>query len=85
MDMGEFIKDRNEAFISMDKDKIIAYCKKYNVKIPEDETIFWAGVHKALCNMYFLKDSPVNKKQYDESYIWLAQHGYGPLITGGDE
>ena len=27
----DFIKDRNEAFVSMDKEKIIAYCEKYKI------------------------------------------------------
>ena len=80
-----FIKDRNEAFISMDKDKIIAYCEKYKVFIPEDENVFWAGVHKAVCNLFLLEDSPISIEQYNKSYEWLVAHGYSPLITGGEK
>jgi hypothetical protein len=80
MENEEFIKDRNEAFASMDKEKIIAYCKKYNIVLPEDETIFWAGVHKTVCNLFLLENSPISAKQYNQSYDWLTEHGYSPKI-----
>lgn len=83
----DFIKDRNEAFASMDKEKIIAYCNKYKIQIPEDETDFWAGVHKVICNLFLLEDSPISIEQYNKSYEWLATHGYSPRIadTGGEK
>lgn len=78
----KFIKDRNEAFQSGDKDKIIAYCKKYNVIVPEDETIFWMGVHKAICHLYLASaDNGITMEQYQESYKWLAAHGSTPSIS----
>ena len=84
--MEEFIKDRNEAFASMDKDKIIAYCKKYRITIPDDENVFWAGVHKIICVLYSSDHSSISKEQYDKSYEWLASHGYNPtMIIGGEE
>lgn len=85
--MDEFIKDRNETFASMDKDKILAYCKKYDITIPEDENVFWVGVHKTVCNLYLLENSPISIEQYNRSYDWLEEHGYSPLINdiGGDE
>ena len=86
--MEDFIKERNDAFVSMDKDKILAYCKKYNVHIPEDEEIFWAGVHKVVCNLFLLEDSPISIKQYNKSYDWLIEHGYSPSLEnkeGGEE
>lgn len=79
--MDDFIKERNEAFASMDKEKIIAYCKKYKVFIPEDEEVFWAGVHKTICNLFLLEDSPISITQYNDSYDWLTQRGYSPSIT----
>lgn len=85
--MENFIKDRNNAFASMDENKIKNYCKKYNVPIPEDEEIFWAGVHKAVCNLFLLEDSPISMKQYIKSYDWLIDHGYTPSFEnkGGEE
>lgn len=82
--MDELIKDRNEAFASGDEEKIRAYCKKYNIEIPEDNEVFLAGVHKVICDLFLLEDSPINVKQYNASYDWLIEHGYTPSL-GGDE
>ncbi len=38
--MKLWIKDRDEALLSLDKDKIVAYCNKYNIPIPENERAF---------------------------------------------
>lgn len=76
-----FIEDRNEAFSSGDIDKIRAYCKKYNIDIPEDEKIFLAGVHKSICNLYIIENSPITLDQFQKSFDWLNDHGYSPSIT----
>lgn len=85
MDLKKFIKDRNEAFSSMDEKKIKAYCKKYKIDIPEDENIFWMGVHKAVCNLYLNEDNLITLEQYNKSYEWLAHHGVTPTIYGGEK
>lgn len=79
--MDEFTEDRNNAFFSMDETKIKEYCVKYDVPIPDDEITFWAGVHKVICNLFLLEDSPVSMEQYLESYHWLEDNGYSPDIT----
>lgn len=76
-----FIEDRNEAFSSGDIDKIRAYCKKYNIDIPEDEEIFLAGVHKSICNLYIVENSPITLDQFQKSLDWLNDHGFSPSIT----
>lgn len=76
----EFIKDRYEAMLSLDKEKIIAYCNKYCISVPLDEEIFWAGVHKAICNLYFSENTKVSLEQYTKSHDWLSKHGYSPFI-----
>ena len=85
--MEDFVKERNDAFASMDEAKIKAYCKKYKIKIPEDENIFWMGVHKAVCNLYLSDNSPITLEQYNKSYEWLAHHGSTPTIfeDGGEK
>ena len=75
-----FIEDRNEAIASVDKEKILAYCEKYKIKVPEDEELFWAGVHKAVCNLFLLENSSISSEQFNESYDWLTERGYTPLI-----
>ena len=80
MDLTNYIQDRNEAFISMDKDKILAYCEKYKISVPENEEIFWTGVHKVICNLFLSDDSPISIEQYNKSYEWLIEHGYTPSL-----
>lgn len=78
--MEDFIKERNEVFTSMDKEKILEYCKKYDITIPENEEIFWAGVHKVICNLFMAEDTTITIEQYDKSFDWLTRHGYSPSI-----
>lgn len=70
------IKERDEALKSLDKDKIIAYCKKYSVRLPEDnENVFWAAVHKA--RLQILASTP-EERAY--SLEWLLGHGFSADI-----
>jgi hypothetical protein len=87
-EVSDFIKERNEVFASMDKEKILEYSRKYNTglaneeswaDIPEDkrEEIFWASVHKVICNIFLSNFSdPVTLEQYTKSADWLIEHGY---------
>ena len=45
MKIEKIVKERDEAMLSLDKDKILDYCIKYGVTVPCDEITFWAGVH----------------------------------------
>jgi hypothetical protein len=78
--MEEDIEERNAAIASMDKDRIIKYCKAHDVTIPEDETVFWAGVHKVATILYILEDDVITDEQYDKSFEWLKAHGYKPYF-----
>lgn len=35
-----FIKERDEALLSLDRDKIEAYLRKYQIPIPQDDEVF---------------------------------------------
>ena len=74
--MEDFIKERNEVLLSLDRERILAYGKKYNVKFPEDEKIFWAGVHKAICSLYLIPVNKITKSQYEKSKEWLKENGF---------
>ena len=71
----KWVKDRDEAMLSLDKDKIVAFCKKNNVPIPENETVFWAGVHKAILHI-----NSATFEQKQNSFEWLIEHGFSPSI-----
>lgn len=68
--MKDFIRDRNEALLSLDLKKINAYMRKYgSVELPDNE-IGWRAVHKARTAIL---DLPADEKQ--KSKDWLAAHG----------
>lgn len=78
MNLDQFIKERNEALVSLDETKIRAYAKKYGAEVPEDPEIFWGGVHKAITA---LPNIPENIRERSE--IWLKEHNsksFGDMI-----
>ena len=75
-DMKAFVKDRDTALLSLDKAKILAYMKKYKIKPPENEMIFWAGVHKAILYM-----NAATEEQKRKSANWLIDHGFKTDIS----
>lgn len=74
MNMQKFIRERNEALLSLDEQKIRAYMKKYGVYFgPKNETVWWAGVHKAILGI-----SSITPEQRERSEKWLIEHGFHP-------
>lgn len=80
--MSEFIKERNKALLSLDEKKIDAYMKKYNscCNKPKDKKVYWAGIHKAICNLYLVPENEITLEQYERSYNWLKDNGFSPNI-----
>lgn len=68
-----FIKERDEALLSLDRSKIEAYLWKYQIPIPQDDEVFWRGVHKAICA---IKSAPESARK--TSKAWLREHGSSP-------
>lgn len=66
-----FVRERDEAILSLDEKKIKRFCKKYGVYIPESRRAFWAGVHKTII---MLRKATPEQKRYSEE--WLTQHGF---------
>lgn len=75
MDVQNFIRERDEALLSLDRQQIQAYCEKYGAKLPSSEKAFWGGVHKAICTLS--SATPTQKKN---SKRWLIEHGFQPKI-----
>lgn len=77
MDIEKFVKEHDEALLSLDEKKIKAYMKKYQVRFcPGNETVFWAGVHKAIIEI-----NSASAEQKKKSHDWLVAHGFKPYIT----
>lgn len=73
-----FIKERNEALLSLDKQKILAYSQKYSGgSDPESDIVFWAGVHKA---RVAIAAFPESEKAISRQ--WLKEHGFHEEIRG---
>ena len=80
--MNDFVKERNEALLSLDENKIDEYMKKYcpSAKKPKDKKIYWASVHKAICNLFLVSENNITIEQYERSYEWLSKNGFTPEI-----
>lgn len=76
-DIKQWIKERDEAILSLDSKKIDAYSIKYcNGEGTLDKTdplIYWAGVHK--CVLAIRSSSQAQK---DFSRQWLIAHHFNP-------
>ncbi len=66
----QFIKDREDALLSLDKAKIKAYMLKYGVPIPADD-VFWMAVHRAISLCTTFPDAARQK-----SKEWLDERGH---------
>lgn len=71
--LEEFVKERNEALFSLDRNKIEAYMKKYGQPEVEEvhDDLFWASVYKAICGISNAPDELVSK-----ALMWLHKNGY---------
>ena len=82
MNWDEFLTDRNEALLSLDKKKILAYYKKWDVdisKMPKDDVdfLFWVSIHKARTA---LKTLPMEARIYSKK--WLHGAGFRSMDDG---
>lgn len=71
MYMKKFIKERNEALLSLDKQKILAYFDKYEIERIEGEELFWLTIHKSILGI-----EGITKEQRERSVKWLTDRGY---------
>lgn len=79
-DIEIFVKERNAALLSLDEKRIREHSEKWGVRTPKDKKVFWAGVHKALCN---IKTTPI--EQLWKSMAWLKDNGFSPVINQGEK
>lgn len=71
-DLQQFNSDRDEALLSLDKEKIQAFQKKYNIGFrPSNERVFWAGVHKSILVL-----NAATEEQKMRSSEWLKTNGF---------
>ena len=68
----DFVRDRDAALLSLDREKILAYFRKYHVRIPQNEKVLWASIHKA--RLSILCGIPESEKE--KSRQWLRENGF---------
>ena len=66
-----FVKERDEALLSMDAKKIRQYAHKYGVRCPEDDIVILAGAAKAIRHI-----NSATKEQKEAAESWLLSHGF---------
>lgn len=70
-ELDQFNKERNEALLSLDEQRIRAMVRKWNkVEMPADADVFWGTVHKAITGALAL---PLEFRR--QSKAWLDEHG----------
>ena len=70
-EIKQLVKERDDALLSLDKDKIMRYMQRYGIPCPKNEIVFWAGIHKARMHI-----NAATEQQKQESAAWLLQHGF---------
>ena len=68
IDLASFVRERDEALLSLDRKKIEAYMRKYDCPIPTQDTLIWATVHKARSAITSFSDDERQK-----SVDWLTE------------
>lgn len=71
MNIHEFVKERDEALLSLDKERILKFTRKYGVQLPTTDKGFWGGVHKAILHLESATDE---QKEYSKQ--WLLQNNF---------
>lgn len=51
IDVKEFVKERNEALFSFDREKITSCLSKYGQPVPDNDDVFWGSVAKAVMSI----------------------------------
>lgn len=69
-DFETFIKDRDEALLSLDPAKIRAYAAKYDTPSPDDDAVIIAGAHKAITAL-----TNIPEETREISRQWLRERG----------
>lgn len=71
IDIKQYVKERDEALLSLDKRKILAFYKKYKLPYSTKDKVFWATVYKCI---YHINASTAQQKA-DAKY-WLIENGF---------
>ena len=70
---NDFIRERNEALFSLDRNRIEAYMLEYGEEgiADEPDEVFWLAVYKAVCQIPSAPSAVINKskKLYEDALL----------------
>lgn len=75
--LEEFARERDAAFLSLDRAQIEAFAAKYGIALSRHDEVFWASVHKGRTAA---KHLPTEARA--ESKRWLLERGYSSFDDG---
>lgn len=78
-DIQAFLRERDEALLSLDRPRIEAYMAKYGEasSLPKDDRTFWAAIHKARTGARTL---PMEARSLSKQ--WLTERGLSSFDDG---
>jgi hypothetical protein len=77
--LKQFTRERNEAFLSLDEQKIRAFQRKWNGKeMPTDSKVFWGGVHKAITGVS--RGLPIEFRRKSKAWLVAAPCPIKPML-----
>lgn len=76
--LADFKRERNEALLSLDEQKLRAFHRKWNEsELPDNPLVFWGAMHKAITGCL---DLPIEFRR--KSKAWLDERGFKSLDDG---
>ena len=76
--LADFKRERNEALLSLDEQKLRAFHRKWNEsELPDDRIVFWGAIHKAITGCL---DLPIEFRR--KSKTWLDERGFKSFDDG---
>ena len=75
MSIKKFVKERNEALLSLNAGQIRETFSKYGVNLPANDKVFWAAMHKARVEVVSFPE-----EVKEASRKWLTDNGFYPGI-----
>lgn len=68
-----FIAERDAVMLSLDKERITAFCEQHGLWVPDNDISFWGGVYKSVLA---IKSATEEQKTFARE--WLIAHNMQP-------
>jgi hypothetical protein len=69
--LEQYVKERDKALLSFDIEKVKKLCRKWEIVMPDNDVVLYAGMMKAICDLK--KATPEEKARAQE---WLTKNKF---------